>query len=285
MNNLLEGNSMNPDPMREYEVSLRRKQIHQGVVHAVENHAPFGKNMQCAIVKLNNGLKGLIHAEQFDTVKYRSLVGFIDHKIDYMVLDVAKQGLDPKLEVFNKETGIVLLSRVQALEELQEEFWETADIDHICPATVTGFEDERLYVMIKGVSCVLPIQDYEYDWTVSGKNLIPLGSQLTVKIKHIDREKKQVRVTRKELLEDPWERVRENFKVGDFHRATITSVVENVGIFVKLAPGVESIAWFPNRVPSHGQLVGKTVSVMIKNIKAEDRRMRTKIVHFPHEIL
>jgi small subunit ribosomal protein S1 len=276
---------LNVNAMLEYKTSLRRKQIHQGVVTSVETHAPLGKTMQCAIIELNNGLKGMIHENQFDNHKYRSLVGFIDHKVDYMVLDVAKQGLDPKnVQVFDEEKGIVLLSRVQALEELQEEFWETADVDHICPAVVSGFEDERLYVMIKGVSCVLPIQDYEYDWTQSGRNLIPLGTQLTVKIKKIDRENRQVRVTRKELLEDPWERVRENFKIGDFYRGVITSVVENVGIFVKLAPAVESLAWFPNRVPSHGQLIGKTVSVRIRHVEPEGKRIRSKIVNFPHEI-
>lgn len=270
--------------MKEYEISLRRGLIHQGVVDAIATHAPFGQKMQCAVIQLNNGLKGLIYEKEFDKVEYRSLVGFVDHKIDYMVLDVKKQGLDSSLEVFNRETGIVLLSRVQALEELQDEFWTTAGLDHVCPATVVGFEDERLYVMIKGVTCVLPIRDYEYDWTPSGRNLIPLGSEITVKINHIDWDKKQVRVTRKELLEDPWDRVRENYHVEDYHRGVITNIVENVGIFVKLAPGVEALSWFPKRVPSHGELIGKTVTVLIKGVKPEERRLKVKIVHFPHEL-
>ncbi|CAH8721289.1 30S ribosomal protein S1 [Bacillus cereus] len=280
MNDLL-----NTNPMQEYVTSLKRNKIHQGVVVGVETHAPFGEKMQCAVVELKNGLKGLIYEGQFDTHKYRSLVGFIDHTIDFMVLDVSKQGLDPeKVNVFDEEKGIVLLSRVQALEELQEEFWETADVDHVCTGHVSGFEDERLYILVQGVVCVLPIQDYEYDWTPSGRNLIPLGTKLTVKIKKIDRAAKQVRVTRKELLEDPWLRVREKFNVGDSYRGVITGAVENKGIFVKLAPGIESLAWFPERVPSHGELMGKTVAVKIKNINPEGKRMRTKIVNFPHEL-
>lgn len=62
-------------------------------------------------------------------------------------------------------------------------------MNHVCPAVVSGFEEERFYVMIKGVSCVLPIRDYEYDWTPSARNVIPLGSEITVKIKEIDHEK------------------------------------------------------------------------------------------------
>ena len=277
---------LNSNPIQEYKRSLRRKLIHQSIVIGVENHElPHGKKVQCAIVGLNNGLKGIIYSHQFDRRNYRSMVGFIDHKIDFMVLDVKKMELDPEeYEVFNEEKGIVLLSRVQALDEMQEEFWETAQENHIVTGTVKGFEDERLYILVKGVACVLPIQDYDYDWNQSGKKLIPIGTELTVKIINIDRVKKQVRVSRKELLVDPWSEIHENFGVGNYYPGVITSVVENVGIFVKLKAGVESLAWFPDKVPNHGSLVGKKVSVLIKNIDQNGRRMRSRIVNFPHEI-
>ncbi|SFJ77115.1 small subunit ribosomal protein S1 [Paenibacillus sp. UNC496MF] len=182
-------------PMQEYRTSARRKMLHQGMVIGIENHSPFGKNMQCAVVELNYGLKGLIYEDQFDRRKYSSLVGFLGHKIDFMVLDVTKLGQDDtKVNVFDEEKGIVLLSRVQAIDELQEEFWSTAELNHI----VTG----------------------------------------------------------------------------------------EVGIFIKLAPGIESLAWFPpaNKMPKDGILVGKRVSVRIKNINADKRRIGSKIVDFPYEI-
>lgn len=274
-------------PITEYKTSLRRKSIHQGTIIGVENHAPFGQKMQVALVELNNGLKGLIYESQFDKQKYRSLVGFIDHIVDFMVLDVTRLGKDAEnINVFDEDKGIVLLSRVQALEELQEEFWETADIDHVVTGVVSGFENERLYVRVKGVICVLPIQDYEYDWTVSGRNLIALGTELTVKITFIDRSKRQVRVSRKELLEDPWNRVQEKFGVDNFYSGRITSVVDNVGVFVKLAPGIEALSWYPDerKMPKDGVLVGKTCTVRIKNVNPKSRRIGTKIIDFPHEI-
>lgn len=273
------------NPIQEYKNSLRRGQIHQGLIVGIENHAPFGEKMQCAVIQLNNGLKGLIYENQFDRRKYRSLVGFNDHIVDFMVLDIKKLGKDAeKLQVFDEEEGIVLLSRVQALDELQDEFWSTADVDHIATGQVSGFENERLYIRIKGVNCVLPIQDYEYDWTESGRNLVPLGTELTVKITHIDRVKKQVRVSRKELLEDPWDRVNKKFGVENFYPGTITSVVQNVGVFVKLEPGVEALAWFPKKMPKDGVLEGKKCTVIIKNVKKEQRKIAARIIGFPHDL-
>ncbi|MDN4067564.1 30S ribosomal protein S1 [Paenibacillus vini] len=274
------------NPMQFYRTSLRRKKIHQGLITSVETHEPFGKSMQVAIIELEGGLKGMIHADQFDTHKYNSLVGFIDHKVDFMVLDVTRQNLNPKeYKVFDEKEGMVLLSRVQALEDLEEDFWETADVDHVCPAVVSGFEHERLYVRVKGVTCILPVQDYEYDWTPSARNILPLGAEITVKIKKMNRDKKFVQVTRKELLEDPWKRAHENFKIKDHYRGVITGVLPNTGIFVKLAPGIEALVWFPDRLPSHGSLIGKTVAVQIRAVIPEKKRIRCKIVNFPHELL
>lgn len=272
------------NPIQEYKTALRRRQIHQGRIIGVEIHSPFGENMQCALVQLNNGLKGLIYENQFDRHKYRSLVGFIDHTVDFMVLDVSKLGIDAgKVQVFDEEKGIVLLSRVQAHDELQEEFWATADLHHIVTGHVSGFENERLYIRIKGVNCVMPIQDYEYDWTPSGRGLVPLGTELTVKITHIDREKQQVRVSRKELLEDPWNRVHEKYGVENFYAGTITSTVQGVGVFVKLEPGIEALAWFPNKMPRDNILEGKSCTVRIKKVSAKERRISSRIVAFPHD--
>lgn len=273
------------NPIQEYKTSLRRKQIHQGRIIGVETHSPFGEKMQCALVQLNNGLKGLIYEDQFDKHKYRSLVGFIDHTVDFMVLDVSKLGKDSEnIQVFDEETGIVLLSRVQAHDELQEEFWGTADLNHVVTGHVSGFEDERLYIRIKGVNCVMPIQDYEYDWTPSGRGLLPLGTEVTVKITQIDREKKQVRVSRKELLEDPWNRVHEKYGVENYYVGKITSTVQGVGVFVKLEPGVEALAWFPNKMPRDGILEDKTCTIRIKSVRAKERRIASRIVAFPHEL-
>lgn len=273
------------NPIQEYRTSLRRRQIHQGRIIGVETHSPFGEKMQCALVELNNGIKGLIYENQFDRHKYRSLVGFIDHTVDFMVLDVTKLGKDAeKIQVFDDEKGIVLLSRIQAHDELQEEFWAIADLNHVVTGHISGFEDERLYIRIKGVNCVMPIQDYEYDWTPTGRGLLPLGTELTVKITHIDREKKQVRVSRKELLEDPWNRVHEKYGVENYYAGKIVSAVQGVGVFVKLEPGVEALAWFPNKMPRDGILEGKTCTVRIKNVHIKERRIASRIVAFPHEL-
>lgn len=272
--------------MAKYEKALKHKEILSGRISSVEEHAPFGKKMACAIVELDHDLKGMIYESQFDTQQYRSLVGFVDHTIDFMVLDVTQHGLSDDLQVFDKENGIVLLSRVQALETMRESFWSMPDeelIDHVTHGTVSGFEDRAMYIHVNGVDCFLAKKDFDYEWNESMRKKLPLGAKVTVKITEIDRAKNRVVVSRKELMENPWNRVHENFGVGNFHSGTVVNVVQNIGVFVRMKAGIHALCWFPRRMPE-GSLLGKSVTVRLKSINKEGQRMAGDIVHFPHEV-
>lgn len=272
--------------MARYEKALKHKEILSGRVNSIEEHMPFGHKMSCAIVELEHGLKGMIYESQFDTQQYRSLVGFVDHTIDFMVLDVNQAGLDTHLQVFDKANGIVLLSRTQALEVLRENFWSLPDeelIDHVVIGTVSGFEDRALYLTVNGVDCHLNKKDYDYDWNESMRKKLPLGAKVTVKIKEIDREKGYVHVSRKELMENPWDRVHETFGVGNFYSGVIVNEVQGTGLFVKVKAGIHALCWFPKRKPE-GPLLGKSVTVRIKSIHKDNQRMAGNIVSFPHEV-
>lgn len=279
-------NTLHISPMQKYRTALRRGTLFQGEVFSVETHTVFGKEMKCACIDLgNDDIKGIIYEEHFDHHKYRTLVGFIGHTVDYKVLDTSKLELPEELQVIDEENSIVLLSRIQALEELQEEFWETAKEDHVVTGKVSGYEEQRMYLLVKGVTCVLPVGDIEYDWTETAAKRFPLGSELTVKVTRIDWENKYVYVSRKETLQDPFERIYENFHVGDFYKGVVTDVVENVGVFIKLKPGIESLAWFPRKGPDlREQMIGESVSVRIKSIKKEKRQIKSTIVNFHDEI-
>lgn len=275
------------DPFLKYEKALKWGEVLNGRIDSIEVHAPFGQQMSCALVELENGLKGLIYESEFDTHKYRSLVGFIDHTIDFNVLDVEKRGLDPaQHNVFDRENKIVLLSRIQALEVQRNDFWALPDeqmVDRVVEGRVSGFQDKALFIDVSGVTCRMRIQDYEYGWTDSMLKKLPLGAKVVAKIISFNRKKQIVELSRKELLEDPWENVHLHYGVGNFHTGVITNVVPFVGIFIRLRAGIETMAWFPKRMPE-GNLVGKTVGVYIQSIKKEERRIKSRITNFPHEV-
>ncbi|ALS10046.1 hypothetical protein ABE82_26960 (plasmid) [Paenibacillus peoriae] len=278
---------LNVKPFLKYEKALQWGEVLNGRIDSIEVHAPFGQQMSCAMVELENGLKGLIYESEFDTHKYRSLVGFIDHTIDFKVLDVQKRGLDPaQYNVFDRENNIVLLSRIQALEEQRNDFWALPDeqmLDRVVEGRVSGFQDKALYIDVSGVTCRMKIQDYEYGWTDSMLKKLPLGAKVVAKIISFNRKKQIIELSRKELLEDPWENVHLHYGVGNFHTGVITNVVPFVGIFIRLRAGIETMAWFPKRMPE-GNLIGKTVGVYIQSIKKEERRIKSRITNFPHEV-
>ena len=83
----------------------------------------------------------------------------------------------------------------------------------------------------------------------------------------------------KQLLEDPWERAGENFHEGQKILGTVTRCT-NFGVFVEVAPGIEGLVHisemsYKKRVlkPEDEISIGETVSVLIKEVDLEKRRL------------
>ena len=87
----------------------------------------------------------------------------------------------------------------------------------------------------------------------------------------------------KQLTEDPWVSVGEHFHEGDKIQGTVTHCT-NFGAFVEIAPGIEGLVHISEM--SYGKRVlrsedvvtaGETVSVMIKEVDLDKRRLSLSI--------
>src|ERR1043165_3618241 len=59
-------------------------------------------------------------------------------------------------------------------------------------------------------------------------------------IVNLDKDKKRVSLSLKQLMKDPWESVENEFPVGTTIEGTVKKVVE-FGAFVELSPGIEGL--------------------------------------------
>jgi small subunit ribosomal protein S1 len=87
----------------------------------------------------------------------------------------------------------------------------------------------------------------------------------------------------KQLTQDPWNTVEQHFQVGDKVPGKITRCA-NFGAFVEVAPGIEGLVHisemsYTQRVlkPEDVVTAGETVSVMVKELDLEKRRLSLSI--------
>src|SRR5699024_9973915 len=96
---------------------------------------------------------------------------------------------------------------------------------------------------------------------------------LYVKVTAIDEENRKVEVSRKALMENPFPDCLEKFTKGSEHRGTVSGVDEK-GIFVNLAEGVDSLARF---LRYENLKVGDRVVVRIIDTDAKREHIKTRI--------
>ena len=91
----------------------------------------------------------------------------------------------------------------------------------------------------------------------------------------------RIRLSIKALLEDPWEKLNENFHVGDIVTGNVVRVTD-FGAFVKLYPGIEGllhISQYKPRDPSEAEsaseepVAGTEITIRISRIDLQRRRV------------
>jgi predicted RNA-binding protein with RPS1 domain len=107
---------------------------------------------------------------------------------------------------------------------------------------------------------------------------LKVGDKIDVIVLRFDREQNRISLGRKQILPDPWEEVRDKFKMGQVVSGTVSRVVP-FGAFLKLDSGIEGI--IPNSELPGGRgakaqdtlKVGDKVEAKVTNIRAGERRM------------
>lgn len=123
----------------------------------------------------------------------------------------------------------------------------------------------------------------ELSWSRVEKPDEVVGIGQTVRVKAISAEEVgdnlKVGLSLKALAEEPWQQVSSRFNVGDLVSGKVKKCAK-FGAFVELMPGIEGLIplsemSYTARVAKAEDVVrpGEIVSVMIKDIKADDKRM------------
>jgi small subunit ribosomal protein S1 len=67
-----------------------------------------------------------------------------------------------------------------------------------------------------------------------------MGDELDVLVKNIDIERERIGLSRKALLDDPWETIYDRYQIGSLIEGIIANIC-HFGIFVKLPDGIEGL--------------------------------------------
>jgi small subunit ribosomal protein S1 len=262
-------------------VSLGLKQTQEDPWSHAEEAFPPGKKVHGkvqsitdygAFVELEPGVEGLIHVSEMSwtkKVKHPSKLLEIGQEVDCQVL-----------EVDAKSKRISL-----GLKQLEPDPWTLFTEKYKPGDKITGkvrsITDYGVFVGIEdGVDGMVHKSDIS--WTAKINNpsdLYKKGDDVEAIILSINHDEKKVSLGVKQLWDDPWPTIFNEFSPGKLVNAKVISIVD-YGIFVQVRPGIEGHVPQNEIVLSRDETgaevlphEGDTIEAEIANIDSQERRI------------
>lgn len=202
-----------------------------------------------------------------------------DHGKFYSIGDKIK-GVIIKLDKENKKVSI-------SVKRLKNDPWEEIDKKFPVGEVVKG---EVIEIFPFGFAIKLDegieglVHESEIFWTGKGKieNVVKVGDIVKVKVLDIDKDKKKISLSYKQVIGDPWENIDNSLKEGDIVDGEVEKLLPN-GIIVKLDNDltgfshVSELSW--NFVDNVEDLFkeGDKVKVKVLHIDKENRKIKLSV--------
>ena len=106
--------------------------------------------------------------------------------------------------------------------------------------------------------------------------LYQVGDKIKVVIKEIDAKNGKLKISHKEIKEDPYKNIRKNFTEGGEYLAKVTGFSDN-GVFASLKQGIDTMATLPVWLEMP-PLPNDTIIVRIKKIVPEKRKIYSSLL-------
>lgn len=224
-----------------------------------------------AFVDLGDGVEGLIHRND----------------LSWSVISNPREVVQPGEEIEAKilkmdaEKGKISLG----IKQKKDNPWETVDnrykVGQKYHGKVKNLMDFGAFVELEeGVEGLVHISDLSWARNIKHPSeVVKTGDEIDIVVKEIDKEKKRISLSYKEVLPHPWEQVTSKYKIGD----VVTGKVNNMtdfGAFIEIAQGVEGLLHVSDmdwvKKVNHPKEIlekGQEIKVKILNIDSTNHRL------------
>ena len=217
------------------------KQVEEMQQNRVSTHSTIiGYNKGGLIVPVG-GLRGFVPASQISLTRRSRLTGdtpeqlwsqMIGEEIDVAIIEVDRERrrLILSERAASTETRESLKERV--IDELQE--------GEVRTGRVTSLADFGAFVNISGADGLVHLSEISWDRIQHPGEVLKVGQEVKVKVISVDREKKRIGLSIRQLQEDPWIHRSAQFQVGQLVEGTITRLTK-FGAFARIADDMEGL--------------------------------------------
>lgn len=242
---------------------LEKGQVLEGTI---KNITDFG-----AFLDLG-GLDGLLYITDISwgRINHPSEVLKMDQKLNVVVLD------------FDDDKKRISLGLKQLTPHPWDTLAENLKEGEVIKGKVVNIEDYGAFLEIMpGVEGLVHVSEITWANTpINAKEFFTLGDEYEAKVVTLDKDTRKMSLSIKQLTEDPWSTIENQFPENSKHTGTVKNITP-YGVFVELSTGIggmihiSDLSWLKRfNNPTEYTKVGNEIEVIILSIDKEGRKLQ-----------
>jgi len=221
-----------------------------------------------------NGVRVFIPASQCPVKKGEELEPLVGTTHNFRIIDFDRRR--------NKIVGSIAVLVREARKAAVEQFWAEAEVDKRYKGVVKSLTNYGAFVDLGGVDGMVHVTELAWSKIKHPSIVCKVGDELEVYIKEMDKENNRISLGYKDLTENPWKVLENNYNVGDVVNVKIARIVP-FGAFAEVIPGVDGlihISQIANKRienPANELTIGQEVQAKIIAIDLENQKVSLSI--------
>jgi small subunit ribosomal protein S1 len=184
------------------------------------------------------------------------------------------------IEVDRERRRLILSERValqETRESLKERLLDELSEGDVRTGRVTSLADFGAFVNIDGADGLVHLSEISWERIEHPREVLKVGQEVEVKVIGVDRDRKRIGLSIRQLQEDPWVKNVENLNEGQLIEGTITHLTK-FGAFARLDEDLEGLIHISEiseeRVTHPKEVLHEGDVVTLRVIKIEPERHR-----------
>ncbi|MCH7662749.1 MAG: S1 RNA-binding domain-containing protein [Chloroflexi bacterium] len=184
------------------------------------------------------------------------------------------------IEVDRQRRRLILSEKAasqESRESLKERLLEELEDGEIRKGRVTSLADFGAFVNINGADGLVHLSEISWDRIDNPKEVLEVGQEVVVKVISVDKERKRIGLSLRQLQDDPWlDRIAE-YQVGRLVEGTVTRLTK-FGAFARISDDLEGLIHVSElsekRIEHPKEIVSEDEQLTLRIIKIDEKRRR-----------
>lgn len=185
-----------------------------------------------------------------------------------------------KIIEIDRRKNRLILSEQAAMRERRKqskaELLDNLEEGQVLTGTVTSLADFGAFVDVGGADGLVHLSELSWNRVNHPREVLELGATVTVRVISIDRERRRIGLSLKQLQPEPWSDLAARYEIGSVVTGTVTRLTD-YGAFARLDENIEGLIHV-SELSVEGTAAADVVSVgddlQVRVIRVDPDRMR-----------